>query len=467
MLPTISRPVILVPASALPMQGLSSTNLNHTSGNTAPQDPTATVNSAVNMAAHSHLSSTVVSQTTPSPQVQNSVHVRQENPLLPTSVPSPSENCPQFDEMLRTPPWPPTGTWTTPRTPNPILTENPVTGDQTPAPAALMTPQNLLPSTTIASQAESNPLRPSAVNVVTQEIPFQTPPNVVSQIVSRPAVQYPVNMAPQNISSSLAHLAARNTATPQLSSSVDMVTQNQQLAPATNVSPTVSSSEAPNIHRQPQSQPPTFFSAPTPSICSGVNAQFPCQPTLFNTNAFTPASQGTFNMPIRSQLRSSSYGAVARPGQFPRTVSSRLPELISEQISTFLDQPSRSVPFTNNTEQDIAQMGASFELRRPPLIADTDRNLNTSMLQSQRTGFRVQNVVSGLRDPMMVSSSNITSLPNPFPFPLSSYRCVQSPALAALADAAIHTEQRDANIPNVQVWFVNRIPNTALFRNVQ
>ena len=456
---TISRPVILVPTSALPMQGLSSTNLNHTSVNTAPQDPTATVNSAVDMAARtSHLSSTVVSQTTPSPQVQNSVHVRPENPLLPSTVPSPSENCPQFDEMLRTPPWPPT-----PRTPNPILTENPVTVDQTPAPAALMTPQNLLPLTTIASQAESNPLHPSAVNMVTEESPFQTPPNVVSQTVSRPAVQYPVNTAPQNISSSLTHLASRNTAAPQLTSSV---TQNLQLAPTTNVSQAVSRSGAPNINRQPQSQPPTFSSAPTPSVCSGVQAQFPCQPTLFNTNASTPF-QCTFNMPIRSQLPSSSYGAVARPGQFPRTVSPRLPELNSEQINALLNQPSSSVPFTNNTEQDIAQMGASFGLRRPPLIADTDRNLNTSMLQSPRTGFRVPNVVSGLRDPIMVSSSNITSLPNPPSFPLSSYRWVQSPALAALADAAIDTEQRDANIPNVQVWFVNRIPTTALFRNVQ
>ena len=447
----ISRPVTLVLASALPAQGLSSTTLNHTSGNTMPQEPTTTVNSTVNMAAHSHLSSTVVLQATPSPQVQNSVHVRQENPSLLSSVPSPTENGPQSDEMLGTLSWPPTGTWTTPRTPNPISTENTVTFDQTSTPAVLMTSQNLLPLTTTASQAESNPIRPSADYMVMDESPLHTPSNVVSQTVSRPAVQYPVNTASQNLSSSLTHLAARNTATPELTSFADMVTQNQQQAATTNVSQTVSRSGAEDINRQPQSQLPTFFSASTASVCSGVNAQFPSIPTSITLNASTPTFQGMFNMPIQSQLPSSSNGAVARQGQFPRNASPRLP-----QINALLDQSSSSIPFINNTEQDLTQMGASFEICRQRLI---DRSLNTSLLQAARTGFRAPNAISGLHDPIMVSSSSMTSLPNPPACSLFSYRWVQSPGLAALADAAIDTEQReqreeyvtsDANIPNVQ-----------------
>ena len=452
----ISRPMVRVPASPLPMQGLSSTNLHHTSGNTVTQEPTTPVNSTVNKAAPGHLSSLVVSQITPSQPVQNAVNARQQNQLLPSSASSSTEH--QFETLQTS--WPSAVTHTTSSQPGPILSENIMTHDQpsasvvsqavsTTSASYTMTPENRLPSATIVPQAEFDLLRPSSVDMVTQG-PFPRPLNVVPQTASRPPVQFLVSTTSQNLSSSGPPLIARNTTTPLIQRSVDMIAQSQQLAPTTDVSQTASRSGAQNINCQPQNQLPAIFSASTPSVRSGVNAQLPCIPTSFAASASTPAFQGTFDVATQSQspFTLNFSGAVARQGQF-----SEVPESSEQlaQIRAILDQASSSFPFTNNTEQDIAEMGAASELRRPPLIADTDRNLNMSPLQAPRTGFRVPNVISGLRDRSDISS-NMTSLSSPLSF-------VQSPALAALADAAIDTEQReqreqyinsDANVPNVQ-----------------
>jgi hypothetical protein len=430
------------------------------------------------MAAQSRLSSTAVTQATPSHPVQSSVNTRLQNPRIPSTVNSqiqraqpspvnsPTEHSQPYDEMLRTPPWPPTtDSQTTPIQPDLSSSEDMAMHNQPPAfvvsPTVLTAaesyastaPQNQSPTT--VSQAESNVLPSSSLNMVTQD-PLRRPPNVASQTSSGPAVQIPVNIVSQNPSPLLPSFVSGNATTPQFQGSVwsqfGMVARNQQQAP-----PTIVPQNA--VGMPTQSQLPATFPVPQ-RVYGTVNAQVPNMSASFPTNTSTPPFQGTFNM--ASQNQSTVAWTLPHQGQFPGSVGPGFSEVYSEQLTqmrALLDRGLSSVPFGNGTEQYHAQLGASFEPGRATVIADPNINSNTSMLQAP--GFRrTPNVISGLRDPITVSSSIMPSFQNPPAFPLSSNTWVRSPGLAALADVAVHTVQHeqpggvvnsDSNTPNVQV----------------
>jgi hypothetical protein len=438
----------------------------------------ARLQNPLSMAAQSRLSSTAVTQATPSHPVQSSVNRRLQNPRIPSTVNSqiqrsqpspvnsPTEHSQPYDEMLRTPPWPPTtDSQTTPIQPDPASPENMVMHNQPPASVVSPTvltaaesyastaPQNQSPTT--VSQAESNVLPSSSLNMVPQG-PLRRPPNVASQTSSGPAVQFPVNMVSQNPSPLLPSFVSGNTTTPQFQGSVGMVARNQQQAP-----PTIVPQNA--VGMPTQSQLPATFPVPQ-RVYGTVNAQVPNMSASFPTNTSTPPFQARSLWSSQSQLPPASMVAwtLPRQGQFPGSVGPGFPEMNSEQLTqmrALLDRGLSSVPFSNGTVQDHAQLGALFEPGRATVIGDPNVNSNTSMLQT--TGFRrTPNVISGLRDPITVSSSIVPSFQNPPAIPSSSNTWVASPRLAALADAAVDTVQReqlgrvvnsDANIPSLQV----------------
>ena len=452
----VQNSVNLIPENQLPTLTVASQT-----------DVNQPLNSSVNMVPQDQLqtppSPPIVTQTISSQPVQNSV-----NPQIDVNQPLNSSVNMAPHDQLQTPPWSPIVTQTTPS--QPVQSPpNMVTHIQPLAPTAVisqttsrsaaqsyvnMTPTNLLPTSSIASQAEFNTLPSRSVNMVMQG-QLHTPSGIVSQTVSRPAV--PVNnMVPQNTSQSSSSFLVRNTSTLQFDSSVNMVTQNQLPVPTTifqTVSRPVTQSF---INMLPQSQISTIVSASTPSVCSTVN-QLPISASFTAGNA--SPFQGFHNM-TTTQLPPTSTilsGSIGRQEQFPISIGPGIPDTNFEQRALFR-APAQvtsmgSSPFTA-IRQDLGQVGASFETRRAPPIAGTEGNLNTNMLQASDAGFQMS---SGLRDPSTISSSNMTSLSNPPAFPPFWNRWLPSPGLAALADA-IDTVQReectisDTNISNVQVY---------------
>jgi hypothetical protein len=462
---------------AMPLD-LSSTPTVLSSGNIVPQRQSSAivpqpesippVCSTVNISTQSLLSSAVISQTTSS----QPVNVIPQNQLPTSTITSQAKSNQSLNSSVNMVPQ----DWL--QTPPAIVTQttlsqsvqssgNMVTQlNRLSAPTAIvpqaasrpaaqsyvnMIPQNLLPTLTIASQTESNPLLCSSVNMVTRN-QLQPPSDMFSQTVSRPAAQIPVNMVLPNVLLTSTSFVPRNTSTSLFDNSVNMVTQNQLPAPVTAVSWTAPRPAAQNfVNMLPQSQAPSSVSttAYTPPVISAAT-QLPISTSFASGIAAMSPFQDPLNMMTQNQLHAStslntmtqnqlhaSAGSMARQGQFSRSIG---------------------VPDTN-FEQLAFRTPVS---RREPPMAGTDGNVDTSMLQASVTGFQMTNVISGLHDPSTASNSRITSLSNPPDFPASSYRWMQSPGLVTLVDA-IDTVQRgdwiptDANISNDQVYVVYRI----------
>ena len=385
---TSSQPVNVIPQNQLPTSTITSQAKSNQS-----------LNSSVNMVPQDWLQTppAIVTQTTLSQSVQSSGNmVTQLNRLsAPTAIVPQAASRPAAQSYVN------------------------------------MIPQNLLPTLTIASQTESNPLLCSSVNMVTRN-QLQPPSDMFSQTVSRPAAQIPVNMVLPNVLPTSTSFVPTNTSTSLFDNSVNMVTQNQLPAPVTAVSWTAPRPAAQNfVNMLPQSQAPSSVSttAYTPPVISAAT-QLPISTSFASGIAAMSPFQDPLNMMTQNQLHASA-GSMACQGQFSRSIG---------------------VPGTN-FEQLAFHTPVS---RREPPMAGTDGNVDTSMLQASVTGFQMTNVVSGLHDPSTASNSRMTSLSNPPDFPASSYRWMQSPGLVTLVDA-IDTVQRgdwiptDANISNDQV----------------
>ena len=401
------------------------------------------------------LSSIIVAQTESTPPVQNSGNMASQGPtksLNESSLPVSSS----WNLIAQGPSPASTMVKRTELRPLVYSSVNMVLQSQLPVPS------------TIASQTTPRPSVHSSGNIVAQSPLLST--TIDSQTASRPAVHSLVNMVTQNRLPAPSSSVSQTASTPQLQSSANML-QQSQLPMLATVSQTLSSQPLhSSVNMVPQGQLPsssdTAFRPPVNGSFNMVTRnQLPMSTSFMTQNISTTQFQNSGNMVGQGQLQEFVSGTVNQP--ILGTPS---------QIASFNSEPLTVL----EVEQSLR---AILEGRGAPPIGDTNGNLDSNgsrnMLQATETGSQMINeIMDGLRDPDLVSSSNATPPPNTS----ASDMWAQSPGLTTLANA-IELVQREqhidsiANNSNVQVlhirclytvfniWFWCHLEKDKLFRD--
>ena len=298
-------------------------------------------------------------------------------------------------------------------------------------------------------RTESRPVVDSSVNMVTQS-QLPVPSTIVSQISSTPLVYSSGNMVAQSplpLTTSVSQTASR----PAVHSFVNVVTQSQLPAQSASVSQTASTPlmrNSANIVQQSQLPmlaivPQTISGQPFHSSGNVVpQGQLPSS----SETAIRPPVDGSFNMVTQNQLPMSTHVVTGNTSMPPFQNSGNMVEQgqLEEFVSGTANQPillatpSQIASFKSAplTVHEVERLRAILEGRATPLIGDTNGNLdisgNSNILQATGIGFQTTNeVMVGLRDPYLVSSTNATPPPN-----TASDMWAQSPGLTTLANAS-------------------------------